>query len=509
MSVLLTEQSRDWINLTGDDLDCPPRWGTARNLDRATYGPNAARIAAAMGKPWQPWQHYVGNTAMEIDPVTGLLVYSTVIVTLPRQQGKTCLTIPIMAHRAMAWDKQTIVYAAQTRTAALEKFKDDHEPLLRESPYADRYEASWSTNAEKLRFDNGSIWGIQATTKTAGHGPTLDLGVLDEGWAQVDNRVDQAWLPAMMTRDSQFWLPSTMGTEASTYFNGKVDTGREAVDAGIQDGICYVEWSAPPDADPSDPATWWGCMPALHTGMVTEAKVRTAQRELAGHPGEFSRAYCNIKQGDETQKSFIDVKHFEALADPRSRVKAPYAFAIEISHDRAWWTAAVVGMRPDGRMHCEVVKHSDDLSLILPWLRKRIKKWSPVGVGIDFGGPAGTLRVDLKNAGYKIWAPDMGAYEAAGAMLTVPDVRQVAQASGEMFDAIRQSKVVWLGAKAQLPLSKAVAGAKPRPLGDAWAWGRRGNSVISPLVAVTLARWVWLTRAHLYDQANDGETDVW
>jgi hypothetical protein len=29
-----------------------------------------------------------------------------------------------------------------------------------------------------------------------------------------------------------------------------------------------------------------------------------------------------------------------------------------------------------------------------------------------------------------------------------------------------------------------------RPLGDAWAWARRGVSVdISPLVAVTLAKW--------------------
>lgn len=462
-----------------------------------------------MGKPWQPWQHYVGNTALEIDPVTGRLVYETVIVTLPRQQGKTCLTIPVMAHRAMAWSRQTITYAAQTRTAALEKFKDDHEPMLAASPYADRYEASWSTNAEKLRFDNGSIWGIQATTKTAGHGPTLDLGVLDEGWSQVDNRVDQAWLPAMMTRDSQFWLPSTMGTDASTYFNGKVNTGRETVDAGVQEGVAYFEWSAEPDADPSDPATWRGCMPALgHT--VTESKIRSAQMTLADQPGEFARAYCNIKQGDQAQKSLIDVKHFASLAKPRSRVRAPFAFAIEISHDRLWWTAAVVGMRPDGRMHCEIMIHSGDLSLILPWLKKRVKRWRPCGIGVDFGGPAGSLRVDLKNAGYEIWDPEMDAHEAAGALLTVPDMRQVAQASGDMFDAINQGKIVWLGAEMQPAFSKAVAGAKTRPLSDAWAWGRRGNSVISPLVAVTIARWVWNTRSHLYDQANyDLSESVW
>jgi hypothetical protein len=36
----------------------------------------------------------------------------------------------------------------------------------------------------------------------------------------------------------------------------------------------------------------------------------------------------------------------------------------------------------------------------------------------------------------------------------------------------------------------ALAGAQKRPLGDAWAWARRGAGVdISPLVAATLAKW--------------------
>lgn len=511
MSAQAIELSQDWLHLTADDLDCPPRWGTARNPDRATYGPNVAEISAEFGKPFQPWQHYLANTALEIDPVTGLLVYETVIVTLPRQQGKTCITISLMSWRAMSRPLQTIVYAAQTRTAALEKLRDDHEPTLARSVYSDRYEPSWATNAEKLRFDNGSIWGIQATTKTAGHGPTLDLGVLDEGWSQVDNRVDQAWLPAMMTRDSQMWLPSTMGTDASTYFNGKVDTGREAVDAGVQEGIAYFEWSAETDADPNDPATWRSCMPALgHT--VTESKIRSAQMTLADQPGEFARAYCNIKQGDVKQLSLINMKHFETLAKPRSRVQAPFAFGIEISHDRAWWSAAVVGMRPDELMHCEIVMHSTNLELIVPWLKKRVKRWRPCGVGIDFGGQAGSLKVDLANEKFKIWTPELqerDPEEAAASMLTVLDMREVAQASGEMFSAIVQGKIVWLGA-GQSPLSKAVAGAKTRPLGEAWAWARRGNSVITPLVALTFARWVYLTRAHLYDQANYAVSDsVW
>jgi hypothetical protein len=50
-------------------------------------------------------------------------------------------------------------------------------------------------------------------------------------------------------------------------------------------------------------------------------------------------------------------------------------------------------------------------------------------------------------------------------------------------------------------LDAAVAGAAKRPLGDSWAWARRGLSVdICPLVAVSLARWGHATRAHKYDR---------
>jgi hypothetical protein len=43
--------------------------------------------------------------------------------------------------------------------------------------------------------------------------------------------------------------------------------------------------------------------------------------------------------------------------------------------------------------------------------------------------------------------------------------------------------------------------APTRPLGDAWAWGRKGLSTeITPLVAVSLARWGHATRAHLHNR---------
>jgi hypothetical protein len=56
-------------------------------------------------------------------------------------------------------------------------------------------------------------------------------------------------------------------------------------------------------------------------------------------------------------------------------------------------------------------------------------------------------------------------------------------------------------------LSAALAGAGKRPLGDAWAWDRRGTSVdISPLVAATLARWAYTSRER---PADEGPPNIW
>ena len=71
-------------------------------------------------------------------------------------------------------------------------------------------------------------------------------------------------IPAMMTkRDAQLWVTSTAGWEGSTYLKRKVDAGRAAVADNLDTGICFFEWSADPDAAVDDPATWYGCMPAL------------------------------------------------------------------------------------------------------------------------------------------------------------------------------------------------------------------------------------------------------
>ncbi|WP_230691191.1 hypothetical protein, partial [Streptococcus pneumoniae] len=76
----------------------------------------------------------------------------------------------------------------------------DHVKALDRSLFHGEYRVRKTNGNEAILWRNGSMHGISATTEKAGHGATLDMGFIDEAFAQVDARVEQAMRPAMITR---------------------------------------------------------------------------------------------------------------------------------------------------------------------------------------------------------------------------------------------------------------------------------------------------------------------
>jgi phage terminase large subunit-like protein len=248
-----------------------------------------------------PWQQDVADVLMEIDPDTGRLVYDEWILTVPRQSGKSTFVEAKFTHRCTATKffgpRQHLVYAAQTRKKALEKWEEEFIPDLQASSYfANRFEPKKPPGNEHFRFSNGSRLGMDAPTDTAGHGSTLDEAFLDEAFAHQDWRLEQALGPAMITRpNKQLGIISTAGwLNGSPYLEAKIAVGRAAVRDGVQTGTAHFEWAAAPGADPGDERTWWSCMPALGR-TITVAAIRAEYRKAAaaGKLNEFRRAYLN------------------------------------------------------------------------------------------------------------------------------------------------------------------------------------------------------------------------
>ena len=222
----------------------PPRFATPRTASRPTIGEALARVGAVLGSPPLAWQRLVMDVAGELLP-DGRPAYREVRVTVPRQQGKTAgLLLPVMVHRALAFGRpQRILYTAQDRNHARDKWAEQVDQLDR-SPLRRLYTVRRSNGSERIRWRTGSTHGITATGETSGHGFTLDLGVIDEAWSQVDDRLVQSMRPAMVTRrDAQLWIVSTAGTDDSVFLRERVDDGRARVEAGERADVAYFEWS--------------------------------------------------------------------------------------------------------------------------------------------------------------------------------------------------------------------------------------------------------------------------
>lgn len=458
-------------------LSCPPRWSTPRT-DRPSLGPKVAAIAELIGQPLMPWQRHVADVALEVDPATGLLVYREVNLTVPRQSGKTLLLLCAMVHRAQGFGRrQRILYTAQTRNDARRKWEDEHVEVLKRSPLHPLFTVRKSNGSEAIHWRNGSMHGITSSTEKAGHGETLDMGVIDEAFAQEDARLEQGLRPTMITRPQpQLWVVSTAGTRRSVYLRGKVDAGRARCEVGLTDAVAYFEWSAPPEADPGDPVTWRGCMPALgHT--INEAAIR-ANFDGMSLP-EFRRAFLNQWPDDAPEEWLVIPQGaWTDQLDPASEAADPVAFAIDANPERSAAAIIMAGARPDGRgRHVETVSYERGLSWVVKRMVQLVDRWSPCRVVLDPAGPAGSLLAELERAGVEV---------------TKPTTREAAHAAQGFYDGVMERTVTHLD---DAPLAAALAGAQKREIGDMWLWARKGLSVdICPLVAGSLALWGFATR---------------
>ncbi|NBX13222.1 MAG: hypothetical protein EBR06_05305 [Acidimicrobiia bacterium] len=210
-----------------------PRYATPRTSDRETFGGKVELISRGLALPLMPWQQSVVDVFGE--QIEGRPAYRELVLTVPRQSGKTTLILAVMLHRALYYGRpQRIAYTAQTGHDARQKLLDDFVPILERSPFASLVERVYRANGdEAVIFTNGSRIEVLRNSISSGHGRTLDLAIIDEAFADEDDVREQALLPTMATKkDAQILIVSTAGTERSLYLKRKVDQGRAAVDAG-------------------------------------------------------------------------------------------------------------------------------------------------------------------------------------------------------------------------------------------------------------------------------------
>jgi len=415
-----------------------------------------------------PWQRLVADVGGELDSLTGLPAYREVIVTVPRQSGKTTLILSWELQRALGWDSpQRIVYSAQSGNDARKKLIEDQVPLLepRMKALGIRRILRGMGN-EAVEFTTGSRIGLLASTADSGHGKTLDLGVKDELFADYDDRRDQSMIPAMATRAAaQLLTASTMGTDDSLPLNRAIERGRLAVDSDQRSGIAYFEWSASEDDDPDDPATWWGCMPALGY-TITEPVVAHARSNMTD--GEFRRAFQNLRT--KADERLIPAKNWDAVCSADAAPAAPLTFAIDVNPERS--AGSIVAASGGTVPTAELVAYGPGTDWLVGWAASRKDTYGSAPWIVDSTGPAGSLIPELERSGLTV----------------VPaSARDLINACGQFYDGVMEATI---RLRRHARFDEAAAGAARRQVGDSWAWTRRNAATdIAPIVAATLALW--------------------
>jgi phage terminase large subunit-like protein len=441
-------------------LSVPPAVGSA--------GAEAVDLAASAGLVLDPWEALVlEHTLGERDRKGKKWSAFEIGVVVPRQNGKGSILEARELAGLFLFGERLILHSAHQFKTCVEHFRRVMS-LIESTPDLERkvrriYTAS---GAESIELVSGQRLRFVARSGGSARGFTGDLVVLDEAF-ELSADMMGALLPTLSARPN----PQVWYTSSAPLAEAKSDVLRKVCKrgrAGTSPRLAYLEWCADRSQASDDREAWAAANPAL--GIRIEAEFIEA--ELGALEDEqFRRERLGIWYEDETP-SVIDADTWRSLADPKSNALDPVAFAIDVTPERSYSAIAAAGWRSDGRLHGEIVDHRAGTGWLVDRVVELAAKHKPHRVTLDAGAAAGALLVPL-----------------AEAKVDVEPVttRELVQACGAFHDDATNDRFRHID---QPDLNAALFGAATRPVGDAWAWNRKTSDVdISPLVAVTLARW--------------------
>lgn len=475
----------------------------------SSSGQEAIELAASAGLLLDNWQQFVLHVGLGECADGSWSAFET-CVNVPRQNGKGGIIEARELAGLFLLGEKLILHSAHEFKTAKEAFLRIERLITNTDSLRRRVRAVRRTTGEEaIELLTGARLRFLARSGGSGRGFTGNCNILDEAMILGDDAMS-ALMPTMAAvKDPQVWYLGSAGIGSPSLQLGRLrQRALGAMESGEPDpSLAYMEWSIDPhvtecnqDCDkhdaPRSALSVARANPALGYRLTLD---HTEREQLTMGDSVFARERLGVGvYPSDTADTWqvIGEDAWRALGDGTSRVADPVAFAIDTTPERSHSAICVAGANGDS-LHIEVVDHRPGTGWVVERMVELVGKWNPCAIVVDPGGPAASLIPDLRKA-------LVGALQQNEDLLVEPKTRQVAGACGQFFDAVIEQRIVHLD---QAPLSTALAGADKRPVGDGWAWARRGVSVdISPLVAVTFAAWAHGERAHI---EPEGAPNLW
>lgn len=430
-------------------------------------------IARSLGTPLMPWMELVLRVATERrldDPRQ--YRYPIVILTVPRQAGKTTTVRIKLVQRAIANRGRRAFYTAQTGKDATARWKDLVK-AVEQSPLGHFATVRLAAGSQALTFPNDSSIAPFAPTARSLHGYTphdVDLDEVFDYTEEQGNDVMGAVGPAQVTlADRQLWMLSTMGHAGSTFWHGWIEVGRAAT-LDPDTNIAYFEWSLPEGLDPEDPASWV-FHPALGHTITIDRLV-----ELRGQHtfGEWMRAFMNRRTS--VKDPVIDPALLASRMTPLDPPANPshIAIAYEVAYDRTRSSIRAAWLTDGGKVASKTLIEDAGYDWVAPTIADLARDLRPRAIGADNGGPTRDVTDQIRRDHPDLELQILGPVDFA----TACDSWKAAVIDGTaVIDEDSPGLIA------------AVDAAVTRPFSQGWAWDRvKSRGPIPELVADTVAR---------------------
>lgn len=462
-------------------LEPPPRYVTAWPAPKRGAGAKILKIFRSFGKTPMPWQE-LAAAAIGARREDGRPLYPFIVITVPRQSGKTTLTSSVMFHRALTQSHSKIWYTCDTGQKARSKWLelvDDVQNSIFRAPFVKVLKTNGS---EALRVPSmrAQIRPHPPTPESL-HSEQSDLNIIDEAWSFDEIEAAglmQAITPTQATRPNrQTIIISTVGDAQSTWFHNLIDQGY----AG-DPGIFLLDYGIPPDSDPSDLLNAANHHPAYgHTVDMDALESAFAQLGAAG----FQRAYGNVRSG--ARDTLIPASAWLAAQTMEEiPADAPVSLGAAIDIERTE-TAIAAAAIVDGAPVVEILDVRPGLTWAVGRLTHYRRRAPQAPLIIDAASPAATL---------------FGEAERAGLKPQKITPRDLTTATAEIYDRLTMTTPEGMPSprikfRSDPSLDSAMNLVARRNLGDAWTWSRRDSAgSIAALEAATLALHGLITQKH-------------
>lgn len=436
-----------------------------------TDGADACWLTSAYGLVPDEWQRRVVAGWLR-RRVGGGYSASRCGLAVPRQNGKNGVLEVVELFKMVAQGRRVLHTAHEVKTArkAFLRLASFFENPRKAPELASMVAYVRRTNGqEAVVLNNGGSCEFIARSKGSGRGFTVDDLVMDEAQELSEDAL-AALLPTISAAPSGKPQQLMTGTPPGPNMKGDAWTRvRQAGLEGTADRLAWFEWSAERGVNLDDRQAWADANPALGGRVGVETIV---DERLAMDDDTFARERLGMWSAASTT-AVIDPVLWSEIADERSLATDALALAVDIAPDRSSSSVALAGRRDDGLYHVELDEQKNGVGWVVPYLRRLLDANPNVrALVIDAASPAASLADELSRERVRV---------------TTTNTREYAAACGHFYDGVMEQ---WLRHTGQPAMTYALASARTRSLGDAWAWNRKNAaSDITPIVAATLALW--------------------